>query len=87
MVKVRIWDWPTRLFHWGLVLAIVGMVVTGQTGQMMWHFRLGQAVLALAVSADLGFGGRPLVALCALCHCALGGAGLLAWPARGRPGP
>ncbi len=47
MVKVRIWDWPTRLFHWGLVLAIIGMVVTGQTGQMVWHFRLGQAVLAL----------------------------------------
>ena len=45
MVKVRIWDWPTRLFHWGLVLAIIGMVVTGQTGQMVWHFRLGQAVL------------------------------------------
>ena len=49
MVSVRIWDVPTRLFHWSLVLCIVGLVITGNTGgeAMVWHFRLGYAVLTL----------------------------------------
>jgi cytochrome b len=49
MVKVRIWDLPTRVFHWLLVLCVVGLVASGQIGgsAMQWHFRLGYAVLAL----------------------------------------
>ncbi len=49
MVKVRIWDLPTRLFHWALAMAVVGLVITGQIGgqAMAWHFRFGQAVLTL----------------------------------------
>lgn len=49
MVTVRIWDVPTRLFHWFLVLCIVGLVITGEVGgeAMVWHFRLGYAVLTL----------------------------------------
>lgn len=51
MHKVRVWDLPTRLFHWLLVLAIVGLVVTGNVGgnAMVWHFRLGYLVMALLV--------------------------------------
>jgi cytochrome b len=47
--RIRIWDLPTRLFHWLLVLAILGLVITGQVGggAMVWHFRLGYVVLAL----------------------------------------
>lgn len=47
--KVRVWDLPTRLFHWGLVLCLVGLVTTAQLGgnAMDWHFRLGYAVLTL----------------------------------------
>ena len=26
---VRVWDWPTRVFHWALALAVVLMVITG----------------------------------------------------------
>jgi cytochrome b len=46
---VRVWDLPTRLFHWLLTLAIVGLVVTAQLGgfAMDWHFRLGYTVLSL----------------------------------------
>ncbi|MEW6695657.1 MAG: cytochrome b/b6 domain-containing protein [Pseudomonadota bacterium] len=46
---VRVWDLPTRLFHWLLVLAVVGLVVTGNLGGnwMTWHQRLGYGVLAL----------------------------------------
>lgn len=49
MVQLRIWDLPTRLFHWGLVLCVSGLVITGNVGgnAMIWHFRLGYAVLTL----------------------------------------
>lgn len=47
--KVRVWDLPTRLFHWTLVAAMLGLAVSGNVGgnAMVWHFRLGYAVLAL----------------------------------------
>jgi cytochrome b len=47
--KVRVWDLPTRLFHWSLAVCFVGMVVSGQIGDaaMVWHFRLGYTVLSL----------------------------------------
>ncbi len=48
-VRVRVWDLPTRLFHWLLAAAVVGLVITGNLGGnwMTWHQRLGLAVLAL----------------------------------------
>lgn len=48
---VRVWDLPTRLFHWLLALTIVGSVITGSIGggAMPWHFRLGLLALALIV--------------------------------------
>lgn len=51
MTTVRVWDLPTRLFHWLLVLAVLAMVVTAKLGGnwMEWHLRLGPAVLALLV--------------------------------------
>lgn len=47
--KVRIWDMPTRVFHWALALCIVGLIITGNVGgnAMVWHFRIGLTVLAL----------------------------------------
>ena len=47
--KIRVWDLPTRLFHWALVACIVGLTVTGYTGggAMEWHARIGYAVLTL----------------------------------------
>lgn len=49
MVKVRVWDLPTRVFHGTLALSVVGLVVSGQWGgdAMLWHFRFGYAVLTL----------------------------------------
>jgi cytochrome b len=48
-VTVRVWDAPTRLFHWALVVCFVCLVVTAQVGgaAMDWHFRFGYGVLAL----------------------------------------
>ena len=47
--KVRVWDLPTRIFHWLLVVGVVGMGVSGTVGgnAMVWHIRFGYAVLAL----------------------------------------
>ncbi|QXZ08920.1 cytochrome b/b6 domain-containing protein [Comamonas sp. Y33R10-2] len=49
--KVRIWDLPTRLFHWLLAVCIVALVVTAKLGgnAMNWHLILGQVVLALLI--------------------------------------
>ena len=47
--RLFVWDLPTRLFHWMLVMCIVGSVVTGQIGgnYMVWHGRLGLAIVGL----------------------------------------
>lgn len=46
---VRVWDLPTRVFHWSLLASLIGLVSTAQIGgnAMEWHFRLGYAVLSL----------------------------------------
>lgn len=46
---VRVWDLPTRIFHWALVASVIGLVSTAQIGgaAMAWHFRFGYAVLGL----------------------------------------
>ena len=48
---VRIWDWPTRLFHWLLVICVVGAFVCVKLGglYMDWHTRFGYAILGLIV--------------------------------------
>ncbi len=47
--RVRVWDLPTRLFHWSLATCLVGLVVSGEIGDeaFVWHFRLGYGVLSL----------------------------------------
>ena len=49
MHTVRIWDLPTRIFHWALVVCVIGLVVTANIGgnAMNWHFRFGYSVLTL----------------------------------------
>jgi cytochrome b len=46
---VRVWDLPTRLFHWALAACVFASVITAKIGgnAMVWHFRLGEAVFAL----------------------------------------
>ncbi len=47
--SVRVWDLPTRLFHWTLALTMIGSVVSAKIGgnAMVWHFRFGLVVLTL----------------------------------------
>ncbi len=61
---VRVWDVPTRLFHWSLVALVVASVVTGQFDSILgpatleWHRRSGLAILGLLLFRILwGFAG------------------------------
>ena len=45
--RTRVWDLPTRVFHWALAAAVIGQIATGLGGVMEWHFRIGYAVLSL----------------------------------------
>jgi cytochrome b len=45
--RTRVWDLPTRVFHWALAVAVISQVVTGFAGIMEWHFRGGYVVLSL----------------------------------------
>lgn len=57
---IRIWDWPTRIFHWSLVLCVVGAIVTVNIGGLWidWHARLGYTILTLLTFRLLwGFAG------------------------------
>ena len=47
--RVRVWDLPTRLFHWLLALCVLGSVTSAWIGgnAMVWHMRLGYVVFAL----------------------------------------
>lgn len=47
--RIRVWDLPTRLFHWSLALLVVAAVVTGKVGGnlMDWHGRIGLAIVGL----------------------------------------
>jgi cytochrome b len=45
---LKVWDLPTRLFHWSLLTGIVACWWTStENGDMDWHMRCGYAVLAL----------------------------------------
>ncbi len=50
MVKtVRVWDLPTRVFHWALVACVAGLLATAYLpgSNIVWHARMGYTVLAL----------------------------------------
>lgn len=46
---IRVWDLPTRLFHWALAACVIGLLATAWApgAWIEWHARLGIAVLAL----------------------------------------
>ena len=46
---VRVWDLPTRTFHWLLAAAVIFSIISARIGggAMDWHFRSGYLVFAL----------------------------------------
>lgn len=77
---VSVWDAPTRLFHWVIVLLIGAAWLTQNRGWMQWHFLCGYSVLVLLLfRLAWGFAGSdtsrfarflrsPLAALHHLSH-------------------
>ncbi|MGB4065749.1 MAG: cytochrome b/b6 domain-containing protein [Azonexus sp.] len=58
--RIRLWDLPTRLFHWLLVLAVIAAVVSGQLGGNLIevHGKIGLAIVGLiAFRLVWGFAG------------------------------
>ncbi|MDD2740913.1 MAG: cytochrome b/b6 domain-containing protein [Rhodocyclaceae bacterium] len=49
--RIRLWDLPTRLFHWLLALCVAASIVSGQLGGNLidWHGRIGVFVVGLIV--------------------------------------
>ncbi len=49
MKKTRVWDLPTRVFHWSLLVSVVAAVVTIKIGgdAIVWHMRLGFFITSL----------------------------------------
>lgn len=49
LVLVRVWDLPTRLFHWALAACVIGSIVSARVGgdAMAWHFRFGYVAFGL----------------------------------------
>lgn len=49
MRRIRVWDLPTRIFHWALAISIFAAFISVKIGgnAMVWHSRFGMAVLAL----------------------------------------
>jgi len=58
--RTRIWDLPTRLFHWLLAALVIFSFTTGKLGGdwLTWHFRSGYAIASLLLFRLLwGFAG------------------------------
>lgn len=45
----KVWDWPLRLFHWGLLVCVAGCITTIKLGGdwMDWHVRFGYGAAGL----------------------------------------
>lgn len=59
-VAIKVWDLPTRLVHWAIVLLLAFQVATGYIGAslMAWHFYSGYCMLVLVIFRILwGFAG------------------------------
>jgi cytochrome b len=60
--RVRVWDAPTRIFHWLLASLVMFSFITGKVGGawMEWHLKSGYAILTLLLfRLAWGIGGSP----------------------------
>lgn len=47
--RVHVWDVPTRVVHWSMVLLIGAMWWTGETGRLEWHRWAGYSLLGVVL--------------------------------------
>ncbi len=48
-LSIRVWDAPTRLFHWAIVILVVLAYASWRLGWIEAHYVVGDAVLALLI--------------------------------------
>ncbi|QYJ79755.1 cytochrome b/b6 domain-containing protein [Shewanella acanthi] len=46
-IKVKVWDLPTRVFHWSLVLVMGLLWWSAESGEMLWHQIFAYSLLVL----------------------------------------
>ncbi|MGB8414765.1 cytochrome b/b6 domain-containing protein [Paraburkholderia sp.] len=44
-----VWDVPTRLFHWLIVVLVAAAYATAKLNWMDWHIRIGETLMALVL--------------------------------------
>lgn len=45
--KIKVWDFPIRLFHWSMVGLLAGLWWTAEIGEMQWHQVLAYVLMTL----------------------------------------
>lgn len=85
---VRVWDLPTRMFHWALATDVIGLLTTGFTGELVEREQLirpmesGDQALQLAARASSGDEVRSrLFALGLFVACAVFAVRISSWRA------
>ncbi|MFA7310552.1 MAG: cytochrome b/b6 domain-containing protein [Shewanella sp.] len=46
-VKIKVWDLPTRIFHWGMVCLLALLWWSADAGEMQWHQIFAYSLLIL----------------------------------------
>src|SRR5437016_314311 len=70
-MRIRVWDLPTRLFHWALAGLAIFSYVTGKVGHgwMSWHMKSGYAILVLLLfRLAWGFAGSDTARFARFVH-------------------
>lgn len=47
--KVKVWDIPTRVFHWGMIGLLAGLWWSADAGELVWHQVLAFSLMTLIV--------------------------------------
>jgi len=67
--RVKVWDWPVRLFHWMLVVLVAFSWWSGEEHCMEWHRLSGYAILGLLVFRIYwGFAGSRTARFASFVH-------------------
>ena len=71
--RILVWDLPTRIFHWALVLSFTGTFLTGESERWRdFHVLLGYTVLGLILFRLVwGFADTRYVRFAALVRCSV----------------
>jgi cytochrome b len=48
-MRIKVWDWPTRIFHWLIVVLIAAAWWTGENEDLTLHYQIGMTVLILVL--------------------------------------